>query len=235
MSTTTALHGKIAVVTGGAGGLGLEVVRVLLRLGVAVHVPGRAGTAARLAAALGDEARAVAVHDADLSEQAAVERLFAAVGPLDILANIAGAFTAGPIDTSPAGHWHSMIAANATSVYLCCRGAIPGMKARGGGRIINVASVAATGPGAPGTAAYAASKAAVLSLTRSLSGELLRDRITVNAILPTTIDTEANRQAMPAADRSTWLDPAAVATVVGFLVGPDAAIITGAAIDLAVG
>ncbi len=233
MNDTFRLAGKVALVTGGTGALGQEVVRELCARGARVHVPARnEKAAARLRAALGEHAGAVTLHEADVTDEPSVDRFFATLGPVDILANVAGAFVGGPIDSSPAATWPSMIAANTTSVYLCCRAAVPGMRARGGGRIINVASVAALAQGAPNAAAYAASKAAVVSLTYSLAKELVRDRITVNAVLPTTIDTQANRGAMTEADRSTWLDPAAIARVIAYLAGPDAAIVTGAAIPL---
>jgi NAD(P)-dependent dehydrogenase (short-subunit alcohol dehydrogenase family) len=128
-----------------------------------------------------------------------------------------------------------MMAMNATSAFLCCKYAAPFLKASGSGRIVNVAAQPALGRGASNMSAYSASKTAVLNLTYSLSQELVRDGITVNAIVPSTIDTPANRASMPDADRSTWLAPEAIAGVIAFLASDAAGIVTGTAVNLSLG
>lgn len=205
---------KAAVVTGGAGALGGAVVDGLLQDGWRVYVAGRA----------------------DLTDAAAVEAFFGEIdrkaGRLGLLCNLVGAFAMGPaVDTDPAT-WDRMLAANATAPWLAIRAAIPRLRASGGGSIVNVAAAAALGGPVPGMSAYLASKAALVSLTRNLAEELAPDGITVNAVAPTTIDTPANRVAMPGADRGTWLSPGEIAQVILFLAGPAARIVNGNVVGL---
>jgi NAD(P)-dependent dehydrogenase (short-subunit alcohol dehydrogenase family) len=159
----------------------------------------------------------------------------AADSRLDVLANIAGGFYSGPVDATDAASWHRMIDLNATTAFLCCRHAVPLMKRRSRGRIVNVASGPAVNHGAANLSAYAAAKAAVLNLTESLAKELVAHGITVNALVPTVIDTEANRRATPTADTTTWLAPDDIAAVIEFLASAAAQIVTGSAVCLSKG
>jgi NAD(P)-dependent dehydrogenase (short-subunit alcohol dehydrogenase family) len=237
----SSLKDRVALVTGGTGALGRVVVARLVASGARVHVTWRGDQErADFTNALGKDAAAVALHRVDLTAPAEVSRLFdglaSAPGQLDILACVAGGFAAGAIEQTTPAAWDRMLAINATSVFLCCRAAVPLLRAaRDGGRIITVAARPALERGATNMSAYAASKAAVLGLTYSLAKELERDRITANAIVPSIIDTPANRAAMPAADTSTWLAPQEIAEVVGFLAGTGAGCVTGSAISLSRG
>jgi len=228
------------MVTGGTGALGRAVVRRLQAAGAQVHVTWRQEVEATdLQAFLGGGGSRVVLHQADITSAADVASLFdglkAAPGRLDLLACVAGGFTASPLEATDPKAWDAMIAVNATSAFLCCRAAVPLLRAGGHGRIINVAARPALELGAPNMSAYAASKAAVLSLTYSLAKELARDRITVNAIVPSIIDTAANRAAMPRAETSGWLKPEEIAEVVAFLAGDAAAVVTGTAVNLSRG
>lgn len=232
------LADKIAVVTGGTGALGRAVVQRLLAEGARVHVPWVVEReAAELHAELG--AGKITLYETDVTHEKAVSKLFETVaakdGGVDVLANIVGGFAFAALADTGFDTWRRMLDMNATSCFLCCRAAASQMKKRGGGRIVNVAARPAVVHGGAMMSAYTASKAAVLAFTQALADELVKDRIGVNAIVPSIIDTPANRKAMPDADTSGWLPPGEIAGVVAFLASPEARIVTGAAVTLNLG
>lgn len=234
------MEGEVAVVTGGTGALGRHVVKALTDAGARVVVPWRTRDAVEgLSDLLGEHMTRVGLLEVDLTEEGDVARAFQIVrdeeGRLDALCNLAGAFAYAPLEETDAGVWRRMMEVNATTAFLCTRHALPLFREGGGGRVVNVASMPAIDRGAADMSAYAASKAAVLNLTRSLAKELVEDRITVNAVLPSVIDTPDNRESMPDADTSSWLDPRDIARVIRWLVGEDAGIVTGAAVTLSLG
>ncbi len=230
-----ALSGRVALVTGGTGALGGAIVAALLAEGARVSVAYRkAGELERLR----DERSVAAPSDAlsgamlDVTDEAAVAAWAQSVsrdcGRLDILVNAAGAFAGGtPVHETPWAIWQQQLDTNLKTAVLASRAVVPAMIVSGGGSIVNVSSRPAEGSG-KGVGAYAASKRAILQLTETMAAELLDLRITVNAILPSTIDTPANRRAMPAADFSKWVSPDEIARVVIFLSGRDARIVSGA-------
>jgi NAD(P)-dependent dehydrogenase (short-subunit alcohol dehydrogenase family) len=228
------LSGKVAIVTGGAGALGGAVVQALLAAGATVDVPIRRageleGMRERLEADDGDRLRG---SQLELTDEDAVSAYYRQVaddlGGIDILVNLAGGFGGGKlVHEAGWGIWQQQIEANLKTAVISCAAAVPHLIERGGGAIVNVGTRTAT-QSAPKLAAYAASKRAVLQLTEALAAELRDSDVTVNAILPSTIDTPANRKSMPKADVSRWVQPEAIARVVLFLVGPDARIISGA-------
>lgn len=250
---------RVVVVTGGTGGLGRWVVRRFAANGNRVHVPARsgpggldpsralpddredAGGADRPVAGseTSDPRERITLHDCDVTEPGAVESFFGDVvaveGRVDVLVNGVGGFAMAPVLETDPEIWRKMMELNATSVFLCSRSAGISMREAGWGRIVNVASMPALERGSPGMAAYGAAKTALVHFTRSLSEELLEDGVTVNAVVPTVIDTPANRDAMPDASRESWLQPRQIADVVAFLASDAAEIVTGAAIPLSRG
>ncbi len=225
----------VAVVTGGTGALGRAVSEALLDEGWIVHVPWRTRAHAdSLAATIEGRSNRLRLIEADLTQAADVERLFASVdlgaGRLDALCNLAGGFVAGAVEETPVDAWQRMISANATATFLCCRAGVPRMKAGGGGAIVNVAAAAALAA-RPDMSAYVAAKAAVVALTRSLAVELAPHGITVNALAPSTIDTEQNRSAMPRANRTGWVTPGALADAVRWMLGPEGRRLTGSVLE----
>jgi NAD(P)-dependent dehydrogenase (short-subunit alcohol dehydrogenase family) len=153
------------------------------------------------------------------------------MGGLDAVAAVAGGYAgAGPLETTPDSEWDDMLHVNLASAYATCRGALPHLL-RNGGSVVTVGSRSAEAGGA-GAAAYAVSKMGVVALTRALAHEN-RDRgVRFNVISPGTIDTAANRAAMPKADRSHWTPPEAIAQVVCWLLSPSSAPLTGAVLPV---
>lgn len=226
----------VVVITGAAGNLGRAVAQAFAADGahLALLDLDADGIEATIAACNGQaSARAFPTNLIETSTvNATLDDVLAAFGRIDVLANIAGGFTMGPrIQDTEDRDWNFMMDLNARSVFNTCRRVIPAMLEQGGGRIINVSARAAEqGKGRMGP--YCASKAAVLTLTESLAAENKFDDINVNCILPGTIDTPQNRDAMPDADFSKWVPPAALADVVKFLASSAARCVTGAAIPV---
>lgn len=228
--------GMVVMVTGAAGNLGAAVAGTFAGLGSRLVLLDR--SAERLGQARDelDLPSSTLVVPTDLtsadSVTAAVDRAMAQFGRLDVLANIAGGFTMGPaLHETPDSDWDLMMQLNVRSVFNACRAVVPHMLRQGGGRIINVSARAAL-EGKARMGPYCASKAAVLTLTESLAAEHKSNGINVNCILPGTIDTPQNRAAMPDADFSRWVPPAALADVVVFLASGSSRAVTGAAIPV---
>jgi NAD(P)-dependent dehydrogenase (short-subunit alcohol dehydrogenase family) len=218
------------VVTGGTGALGREVVRVLLASGASVAVPYRGEEgwqALREEMAAGARLSGAAVDLTDVAATARfVDEAASRLGGLAGVAAIAGAYAgSGPLSEAPADDWPRMMQANLDSAYSICRGALPHLK-KSRGAIVTVGSKVVEGGGA-GAAAYAVSKAGVVTLTRVLALENKEHGVRVNCVMPGTIDTPSNRSAMPKADRSRWTAPAAIARVIVFLLSPESAPVSG--------
>jgi meso-butanediol dehydrogenase/(S,S)-butanediol dehydrogenase/diacetyl reductase len=187
------LQGKTAYVTGGGNGIGRGIALVLAREGADLLIADIDGAAAQRVAGeirtLGRQALAMRV-DVTRAEDAAamIEAASRFLGGLDIAVNAAGVISVEPVEAMPEAAWDRIMDINAKGVFLCCRAAIPALKRRGSGRIINIASVSGK-DGHPGLAHYSASKYAVIGFTNSLAKELARDEITVNAICPGVVQT----------------------------------------------
>jgi NAD(P)-dependent dehydrogenase (short-subunit alcohol dehydrogenase family) len=221
--------GREAVVTGGTGALGSAVVGRLLDAGATVHVP--VYVAQELEGFPHRDHAAVKIHEGlDLSVEEDVTRLFGAAASLYASIHVAGGFAMGPIVSTGLDVWDDLMRMNATTCFLSCREAVKAMGGRAG-RIVNVAARPALVPTGQ-MAAYAASKAAVAALTLSLAEELAESSIWVNAIIPSIIDTSANRAAMPDADHSAWPKPEEIAETVAFLASPQNAVTRGALVPV---
>lgn len=219
-------------ITGAAGVLGSAVAQAFDAAGANTVLLGR--DAGRLAAACGpaSERRMLAVADLrDAASVADVARTAAErFGRIDALCNIAGGFAMGtPVHATPDALWDEMFDLNVRSLRNAVAAVVPGMLDGRGGRIVNVASGSAR-QGLPNMGAYCASKDVVIRLTESMSAELRGRGVNVNCVLPGTIDTAANRAAMPSADRRKWVAPEALADVILFLCSPAGRAIHGAAI-----
>jgi NAD(P)-dependent dehydrogenase (short-subunit alcohol dehydrogenase family) len=211
-------------ITGAFGALGSAVVQAALAAGAQVAAIDRAPAPRSplgAAALFGDVDLA-----SDTGAQAAVDAVVARFGRLDALVNIAGGFRWEELAGGSLETWDSLYALNLRTAVAACRAALPHLP-DGRGRIVNIGAAGAVKAGA-GMGAYAASKAGVARLTEALAEELKPRGITVNAVLPSIIDTAANRADMPKADFSAWVAPAQLADVIVFLLSPQAQAVTGA-------
>jgi NAD(P)-dependent dehydrogenase (short-subunit alcohol dehydrogenase family) len=229
------VENKVTIISGASGGLGGVVSRAFYEAGASLVLLGShlAGVQ-EVAAALGQER--ILPLAANLSDPAGAEEVVKAVlaqfGRVDILLNLAGGFGGGkPVSASADDDLNKMLDINLRTAYNLSRAAVKPMIAQKWGRIVNVASRDAL-HGRPNYSAYAISKAAVLRLSESMAAEVQDDFITVNVILPGTIDTEANRKNSLEADFSKWVKPAEIAATMLFLASEGAAAINGAAIPL---
>lgn len=222
------LNGKVVAVTGGFGALGSAAGKVLAMRGMQVVLLGRE-TAPQMSEESGNNP--IAIGGVDLTSLAQTRQAFAEIktlfGRLDALVNIAGGFrweliTGGDPDT-----WDLMYQMNVKTVLTASEAAIPLLLENGAGRIVNISAMAALKAGL-GMGAYSASKAGVARLTEALAEELKQKGVTVNAILPSTIDTARNRADMPDADFTQWVKPEQIGSIIAFLLSSDAEAITGA-------
>ena len=229
--------GKVALVAGGTGGLGRAVSLAFLEEAAKVVATFRKQEELdALKTAAGANVSRLAGFNVDVTDEAAVRQLVEGIlaqhGRLDVLVNTVGAYVGGTklweLETKT---FDQMLALNLCSGYMLSRAAVRAMLKKGSGAIVNVAAKAAFDHAA-GAAAYAASKSAAVALLDSLAADLKGSGVRVNTILPSIIDTEVNRKAMPAADFSKWPKPEEIARVILFLCSDDAKVIHGAAIPV---
>jgi NAD(P)-dependent dehydrogenase (short-subunit alcohol dehydrogenase family) len=215
------------LVAGGTGFLGTAVVRELLRSGYDVAATWVVDKERERLAA-----EPVELIQADLFDPAAAEAAVAAVSDLEAVANLVGGFADGPRvhETDPA-QFDRLIKLNLTPAFLLARAAMPRLMERGGGAFVSVSARTALRP-YPGGGAYSVAKAAVLALVTALDVEYRREGVRCNAILPSVIDTPANRAAQPDADHSKWVQPEDIAKVIRFLVSGESAVTSGAAVPV---
>jgi NAD(P)-dependent dehydrogenase (short-subunit alcohol dehydrogenase family) len=231
-------HDKIVLVTGGTGGLGREVSMAFLEAGAALTVTFQRAeefdalaAAAKSAGAAPPEGASVDVTDAQAVEKCIAE-IVAKHGRLDILVNTVGGYAGGAnLWEADPRTYDRMLGLNLKAGYVLARAVVPQMIKQNRGWIVNIASKAAYDHAAGG-AMYAASKAGALAMFDSLAAEVKPHNINVNSVLPSIIDTAANRKAMPGADFSKWPKPEEIARVILFLCSEEARVIHGAAIPV---
>lgn len=225
--------GNRVVITGAAGALGTAVAHAFAASGAKLALVDRAAEPKDLIKSLG--AQHFFVDGIDLSNatdtQNAIDRVAGRLGGIDVLVNIAGGFRWETVADGKLETWDFLYAINLKTVVCACKAALAHLPAQRG-RIINVGAAAAAKAGT-GMGAYTASKAGVAKLTEALADELKDKAINVNAVLPTIINTAANRAEMPNADFTRWVEPAALADVIVFLSSNAARAITGASILVA--
>ncbi len=218
---------RVAAITGGHGALGRAVVEAVQAAGWTIAVIDHASGHAVPEGVL-------EIGGVDLTDPAqakgAIEAVVAHYGRLDALLNIAGGFIWSPVE-GDGEEWDRMHALNVKTTLNASRAALPHLKTSPEGRIVNVGANGAVKAG-HGMGAYAASKAGVHRLTEALAEELKSTSVTVNAVLPSIIDTAANRADMPGADPAKWVAPADLAAVILFLASPEARAVTGALIPV---
>jgi NAD(P)-dependent dehydrogenase (short-subunit alcohol dehydrogenase family) len=224
------MKGKIVVVTGASGGLGKFVTQAFLDAGATVIGASRKIQQSDFASP--NFAAMSAEISSDASATRLVEQVIARFGKIDVLAHTVGGFAGGQAvaDTDEAT-LRKMFDINLNATFYILRAVLPPMRKARGGRIIAIGSRAALEPGA-NVGAYSASKAAMVSLVRTVALENQDAGITANTILPGTIDTPANRQAMPNADLSKWVQPGAVASLIVWLASEAGKDVNGAAIPV---
>lgn len=218
------MEGKVVVVTGASGALGKVVAEVALARGARVAGLDYAATQ-RPATGSRIELGGVDLTDAAQARKA-IDAVAAHFGGLDALINIAGGFAYETVSDGDPNTWQRMYALNVLTALHASRAALPHLAAATAGRIVNVGAIGALQAGA-GMGAYAASKAGVHRLTEALAAEW-KGKVTVNAVLPSTIDTPANRASMAKADFSKWVRPEELADVILFLASDAASAVTGA-------
>jgi NAD(P)-dependent dehydrogenase (short-subunit alcohol dehydrogenase family) len=221
------LSGKVVMITGAFGGLGRTVTEAFTKAGAKVVVVSR-----ELPEKLPEGLLGIA---ADVTEEAEVQQLMTETmrktARIDCLINLVGGFAMSRLSETEASVWSRMLSLNLTSAFLLSKEATHLMTKQGTGRIIHIAARAAVDP-FPGAGAYIVSKSGLLALIKVLALELAGSGVKVNGVLPTTIDTPANRQSMPNADSNQWAKPEAIAALLVFLASDEADALNGALIPI---
>ncbi|HEU5219737.1 MAG TPA: SDR family NAD(P)-dependent oxidoreductase [Gemmatimonadales bacterium] len=212
--------GKHIVITGGDGALGHAVVQACVEAGATCHLPvlGPAVTQPMPGVQL--------TGNLNLSDESAVTAYYAGLPALWASIHLAGGFLAKPITETSRADLDKQVEINLVTAFLCCREAVRALRKNGGGRIVNVAARIVELP-AGGMAAYSVSKAGVAALSRALAVEVRPDGILVNAVLPSIIDTPANRAGMPKADFDKWPKPIELARAILWLASPENTLTSG--------
>jgi len=228
---------QIVAITGASGNLGTALARGFASSGARlalldIRAERLAGILNEMPHASTHKVFAPVDMTAEASVKEAIESIVGEFGRIDVLLNVAGGYRAGsPVHETRPEDWDFMLALNARSVFLASREVVPHMLRQGQGKIVNIGARPGL-KGAAGAAAYSASKSAVIRLTESMAAELRSEGINVNCILPGTMDTPENREAMPGARHEIWVPLEAVVDVVMFLASDAARAVHGAAVPV---
>jgi len=230
------LEDRVAIVTGGTGALGRVILKEFLEEGAKVVCPYIDERELKeIMPLLRANKTSLKFVSANMNREKQAAKVVAKTidshGRVDILVNVIGAFVYSEIVNTDLSTLDRMLDINVKTTFISSKACLPHMMERNYGRIINISSRPAL-KGTKGVGAYSASKAAVLNLTESLADEMMDYDINVNAVLPSTIDTPANRASMPEADFSKWVNPRDLARVIVFLASEDSKAITGAGIPV---
>lgn len=227
------MKGKQVLLTGGTGGLGLGVTPAVLARGAQVTIPyyGESGVQRLKERLPATDFERIRFVKADLSKEATVEQLANDLGRVDVLIHLVGGFSLGATHEFRLQDWHKQFDLNLTTTFLLCKHSLRLMRQHGYGRIVTVGSKAAVQPAAQ-LAAYSAAKAGVVALTQAIAQETKGMDITANVVLPTVIDTPANREAMGSAQADLWVKPESLAEVICFLASAAARDVRGAAVPV---
>ena len=221
------LDNKVVMIAGGTGGLGQTVTSAFSKLGATVVV-----VSSKLPHPLPAGVQGVT---ADVTKEDDVQRLVAEVkhktNRIDCFINLVGGFALGRLVETNAADWTKMLTLNLTAAFLLSRAVLPLMIEQGAGRIIHIGARAAVDP-FPGAGAYIVSKSGLVALIKVLALELAGSGVTINGVLPTVIDTPANRKNMPSADYSQWVTPESIAKLLVFLASEEASAVNGALIPI---
>lgn len=221
------LDGKVALIAGGSGALGQKVALAFAQAGARVITVDRNTPSV--------QAKGRLAIKADVTNEAEVQTLVNDVvreaGRIDVLVNLVGGFATGRVTETDAALWQRMLAMNLTAGFVLSKAVLPHMLERRAGRILHVAARAAVEP-FPGAAAYIVSKSGLVALIRALSLEVAGTGVTTNGVLPSTMDTPANRASMPDADPTKWVKPESVAKLLIFLSSDEADQINGTLIPM---
>lgn len=227
-----AMKDRHLLITGGTGGLGVAVTRLALERGATVTVPYVDESELARLDDLGDDAKArLTFVQADLAKEDDVARVVADMKKLDALVHLVGGFTMGPTHEVSLDDWRAHHDLTLTTTFLCCKHALGPMREAGYGRIVTIGSKAAEVVMGQ-MAAYSAAKAGVVALTKVIAEEHKGTDITANCVLPSVIDTAANREAMGDEDAHRWVTPASLAESILFLASEAAGDLRGAAVPV---
>lgn len=233
MANPSDLNGKHVVVTGATGALGSAVVAALLERGAEIWMPMREDTLPAHLPWRG-EAKVHAQGGVTLDDEASVVGYYAGVPAVWASVHLVGGFAMNGVADTSLDELRAQWSINAVTCFLCSREAVKAMRRSGGnegGRIVNVTSRASVSS-SPGMLSYTMTKAAVTSLSQSLAAELVGEKILVNAVAPSIIDSAANRKSMPDADFAKWPKAAEIAETIGFLISPGNTLTSGAIVPV---